>query len=124
MGNHPNVSGKVSHMSEQNRRHDLDALSERLQAARGTSAQNPAQTATTDGAGMAIGFRIVVEMIAALVTGFGAGYVLDQWLGTKPWMMIVFFFLGTGAAFMNLMRVARQLEQQKESAAAGSRTER
>lgn len=111
-------------MSEQNGRRDLDALSERLQVARGTSTQRPAQTAATDGAGMAIGFRIVVEMIAALVTGFGAGYVLDQWLGTRPWMMIVFFFLGTGAAFMNLMRVARQLEQKKGSAAADSRTER
>ena len=111
-------------MSERTGRQDLDALSERLQAARGTSAQRPAQTAATDGAGMAIGFRIVVEMIAALVTGFGAGYVLDQWLGTRPWMMIVFFFLGTGAAFVNLMRVARQLEQQKESAAADSGTER
>ncbi len=110
-------------MFEQNGRQDLDALSERLQVARGTSAQRPVQTATTDGAGMAIGFRIVVEMIAALVTGFGAGYVLDQWLGTKPWMMIVFFFLGTGAAFMNLMRVARQLEQKKESVSADSRKE-
>ncbi|MBB3065950.1 AtpZ/AtpI family protein [Limibacillus halophilus] len=61
--------------------------------------------------GMGVGFRIVVEMIVSLAVGVGIGIGLDQWWGSTPWMLIVFFILGSGAAFMNVIRVARDYDR-------------
>lgn len=55
--------------------------------------------------GIGLGFRIAVDMLAALVVGVGIGVLLDRWLGTTPWMLIVFFLLGSAAGIMNVFRV-------------------
>ncbi|MFD2204326.1 AtpZ/AtpI family protein [Kiloniella antarctica] len=94
----------------------LTDLDKRLRAARERHEQvnNPVSNNRAEAAsGMAVGFRISVEIVAALIMGFGIGYYLDIWLGTKPWLMIIFFFLGIGAAFVNILRVAKQLENKK-----------
>ncbi len=44
-------------------------------------------------------------MVAALIVGVGIGLLLDNWLDTGPWMMVVFFVLGAAAGFMNVYRV-------------------
>ncbi len=50
--------------------------------------------------------RIGVEMVAALGTGVGIGLILDSWLDTTPWFLVVFFFLGAGAGILNVYRAA------------------
>jgi ATP synthase protein I len=57
------------------------------------------------GAGLGFALRIGVELVAALVVGVGIGYGLDRWLGTAPWLMVTFFFLGSAAGFLNVYRV-------------------
>lgn len=54
--------------------------------------------------GMGLAFRIGIELVAALVVGVGIGWLLDVWLDTKPWLMVVFFFLGAGAGILNVYR--------------------
>lgn len=58
-----------------------------------------------------VGLRIAVELAAAVVVGAFIGIVLDSWLGTRPWMLIVFFILGTAAGFLNVYRTAKELDQ-------------
>ena len=48
-----------------------------------------------------IGFAFVL----AIVIGFGGGYLLDQWLGTKPWLSFLGFFLGLAAGILNVYRI-------------------
>lgn len=55
--------------------------------------------------GMGLAFRIGTELVAAIVFGAFLGYLLDQWLGTSPWMIILFFFLGFAAGMLNVYRV-------------------
>jgi ATP synthase protein I len=62
---------------------------------------------------MNAGFRIAVELLAALVVGVGLGLVLDRWLGTTPWLLILGFFLGSGAALKNVMRAAKELDAER-----------
>lgn len=103
-------------MPEPEDRSSLTDLDKRLRAARERQNQvtKPESSNRADAAsGMAVGFRISVEIVAALIMGFGIGYYLDHLLGTKPWLMIIFFFLGIGAAFANVVRVAKQLENKK-----------
>ena len=46
------------------------------------------------------------DLLAGVVIGVGLGLLLDYWLGTKPWLLIVFFFLGSGAGMLNVYRTA------------------
>jgi ATP synthase protein I len=43
------------------------------------------------------------------------GYVIDGWLGTRPWLMLVFMILGLGGGILNVMRVTKQMEQLEAS---------
>jgi ATP synthase protein I len=56
--------------------------------------------------GFGVAFRIGVELVAALIVGVGVGWLLDRWLGSTPWFLIVFFFLGAAAGILNVYRAA------------------
>ena len=70
--------------------------------------------------GAAVGFRIAVEILAAVAVGVAVGLLLDDWLGTKPWLLIVFCILGFGAALVNVMRTARELDRKRREAKQAS----
>lgn len=48
-----------------------------------------------------VGFAFVL----AIVIGFGGGYMLDNWLGTRPWFSFLGFFLGVAAGILNVYRI-------------------
>jgi ATP synthase protein I len=64
---------------------------------------------TTSGIGFAV--RLGVEIVSALVIGSLIGLLLDRWLGTTPWLMLLFFLLGAAAGFMNVYRTATGMNQ-------------
>jgi ATP synthase protein I len=51
-----------------------------------------------------IAARAGVELVAGVAVGAGAGYGLDLWLNSSPWMLIVCFILGAAAGMMNVYR--------------------
>ena len=53
---------------------------------------------------MGAGMRIAVELVAAVLVGAAIGIALDKWLGTQPWLLILFFVLGCGAGLRNVYR--------------------
>ena len=59
------------------------------------------------GQAMGRGMRIAAEMIGGVIAGGGIGWLLDRWLGTKPWLFIVFFLLGSAAGMLNIIRQAQ-----------------
>jgi ATP synthase protein I len=52
-----------------------------------------------------------MSFVLALVLGFGGGLMLDNWLGTKPWLMFIGFFLGLAAGVLNVYRVMREADR-------------
>ena len=62
--------------------------------------------------GAGFGFKISTEIIAALVVGVGIGLLVDKYLGTKPFGLIIFFIFGAIAGFLNVYRVMRRIEKQ------------
>ncbi len=88
-----------------------DEVGERLRQIRAAGGPaNGSSDADVSGArpalsGLGVAMRIGVEMVSALVVGVGIGYGLDHLLGTRPWMMLVFFFLGSAAGILNVWRV-------------------
>ena len=98
-------------MGEEDKPPSLDKLGERLRAARehrGTHRQRKSGLAGGPGGMTGLGWalRIGVEMVSALAVGVGIGLLLDWWLGTGPWFLVVFFLLGAGAAILNVYRAA------------------
>ena len=104
-------------MGESKDTSNLKRLEKRLKTARQRREEKTGRRGASSGfstSGMAIGVRIAVEIMAALAVGVGIGLLLDRWLGTQPWMLILFFILGAGAAFANVMRTARELDRRAE----------
>lgn len=46
-----------------------------------------------------------LSFVFALVIGFGGGYLLDNWLGSTPWLAFLGFFVGLAAGILNVYRV-------------------
>ena len=49
-----------------------------------------------------------LEMAISVVIGMAIGYYLDKWLGTSPWLTIVWIGLGFAAGVRSLYRAAVQ----------------
>jgi ATP synthase protein I len=62
------------------------------------------------GRGMAAGMRMASEMVGAVLVGAAIGYGLDLFLGTKPWLLLLFFVLGFAAGVLNVMRGYQRLQ--------------
>ncbi len=62
-----------------------------------------------------------MSFVLALVMGFGGGYWLDGWLGTRPWMSFLGFFLGLGAGVLNVYRVLKATSQTGPTTGTGGR---
>lgn len=84
----------------------------RLRAARGErqDEKGPEPRNAGIGAGMGMGVRVGVELVAGIAVGSLIGYGLDRWLGTRPWLMLVFFFLGAAASVLNIYRAVHGLD--------------
>jgi F0F1-type ATP synthase assembly protein I len=63
---------------------------------------------------------IGMSFVLALVLGFGGGLLLDNWLGTKPWLMFIGFFLGLAAGVLNVYRVMREADRLSRSSGASA----
>lgn len=69
------------------------------------------------GQSMGQAYRMVVEFAVGTAGGGFIGWLLDGWLGTTPWLMLVFLMLGFAAGMLNMIRVSRQV---KSSAPLGN----
>ena len=67
-----------------------------------------------------LAWRMVIELVAGLGIGFGIGYGLDSLLGTSPWLMILFIFLGFAAGVNVMIRSAREMQKDGMAKAADS----
>ncbi|HEY7649940.1 MAG TPA: AtpZ/AtpI family protein [Methylomirabilota bacterium] len=54
--------------------------------------------------------QVGLTLVVATVIGLGAGYYLDRWLGTKPWLTLVGLGFGIAAGFLNLFRAVKKLQ--------------
>lgn len=53
-------------------------------------------------------------MVASILIGMAMGYYLDQWLGTAPWMLLIFLGFGIVAGFRNIFILTkRELKRQR-----------
>ena len=94
-------------MNEREKKDPLREFGERLDKARAAS-QGPLGKAPdsppSTGNALAFGWRVGIELVGAIVVAEFIGWAIDKWLGTRPWGMVVFFFLGVAAGMLNVYR--------------------
>ena len=93
----------------------LEALSARLKKAKAEQEKGRAEDAHQGNKAMSYGLRMGVELVAAVLVGAGMGWLLDRWLGTSPWLLILFFLIGIAAGFRNVQRASEQMTQEEEN---------
>ena len=65
------------------------------------------------GSFMGSAFKLGTELVAAVGVGTIIGFILDSWFDTKPWLIIIFFFLGATAGMLNVIRTANRMQKEK-----------
>ena len=56
-------------------------------------------------------FQLSTELVSAVLVATIIGFILDNWFDTKPWLIIIFFFIGVVAGIMNVIRSAKKMQK-------------
>lgn len=64
-----------------------------------------------------------VEFFSAVLGGTALGWLLDRWLGTKPWCVIVGVAIGFTAGLVRLVRMSAQENARAKKTAMGKSKE-
>ena len=65
------------------------------------------------GSFMGNAFKLSTELVAAVAVGTLIGFILDGWFDTKPWLIIIFFFLGSAAGMLNVIKAAKRMQKKR-----------
>ena len=86
-------------------------LKTRLRIAKEDVNNNFSKDQSKKGGFLGSAFKLGTELVAAVAVGTIIGFILDNWFGTKPWLIIIFFFLGSIAGMLNVIRAARKMQK-------------
>ena len=56
-------------------------------------------------------FKLSTELVAAVAVGTIIGFIFDKTFGTKPWFILIFFFVGVVAVITNVIRSAKNMQK-------------
>ena len=56
-------------------------------------------------------FKLSTELVAAVAVGTIIGFILDKTFGTKPWLIIIFFFIGVITGIINVIKSAKNMQK-------------
>ncbi len=101
-------------MSEDPRPDPLARLGEKIDSAqRERLRQQGSRRSKPPLSGVGLGMRMATELAAALIVGLALGWGVDRVFGTRPWGLIIFFFLGAAAGMVNVFRAAMGVGYQR-----------
>ena len=56
-------------------------------------------------------FKMSTELVSAVVVGTIIGFILDKTFGTKPWEILIFFFVGVVTGIVNVFKSAKKMQK-------------
>ncbi len=56
-------------------------------------------------------FKMSTELVAHVGVGTIIGFILDKTFGTKPWLILIFFFVGVIAGILNVIKSAKKMQK-------------
>ena len=92
---------------------DPDDFKTRLKIAKSKIKKQAQLDSEKRGSFMGSAFKLGTELVSAVAVGTIIGFILDSWFDTKPWLIIIFFFLGTAAGILNVIRTANRMQKEE-----------
>ena len=86
----------------------IDALDQRLKAAREREEERSKPQVQGADANYRMGNRVLADLLGGIGGGALIGWVIDRFAGTAPWGLLVMMFLGIIVAFRNIFRMAKR----------------
>ena len=92
---------------------DLEDFKTRLKIAKSKIEKQINSDTEKKGTFMGSAFKLGTELVAAVAVGTIIGFILDSWFDTKPWLIIIFFFIGTAAGILNVIKTANRMQKEE-----------
>ena len=88
-----------------------DQFKTRLKIAKKKAKSRKSAKNSESSSNMGTAFKMSTELVSAVVVGTIIGFILDNWFGTKPWLILIFFFVGVIAGIMNVIKSAKRMQK-------------
>ena len=83
----------------------------RLQIAKDKLLKKDLRQNNSNSTSIGAAFKLSTELVSAVAVGAIIGFILDNTFGTKPWLIIIFFFIGVVAGIINVIRSAKNMQK-------------
>ena len=88
-----------------------DKFKTRLKIAKNRAKLHKVSKNEQTGSSMGTAFKMSTELVSAVAVGTIIGFILDNWFGTKPWLILIFFFVGVAAGILNVVKTAKKMQK-------------
>ena len=88
-----------------------DQFKTRLKIAKNKAKSKKSSKSEGSSSGMGAAFKLSTELVSAVAVGTIIGFILDNWFGTKPWLTLIFFFVGVIAGITNVVKSAKRMQR-------------
>ena len=88
-----------------------DQFKTRLQIAKKKLSKKDLKDNNENSSSIGAAFKLSTELVSAVAVGSIIGFILDKTFGTKPWLIIIFFFIGVVAGIINVIRSAKKMQK-------------
>ena len=90
-----------------------DQFKTRLEIAKNKILKKTNISRQSSSSNLGVAFKMSTEMVAAVVVGTIIGFILDNWFGTNPWLILIFFFVGVVTGILNVVRSAKNMQSKE-----------
>ena len=88
-----------------------DQFKTRLKIAKNKIKAKKSSKNAESSSGIGVAFKMSTELVSAVAVGTIIGFILDNWFGTKPWLILLFFFLGVATGILNVIKSAKKINK-------------
>ena len=87
-----------------------DSFKTRLEIAKNKIRKNKNNPKNQKNSNFGEAFKMSTELVASVAVGTIIGFILDNWFGTKPILIIIFFLFGAAAGIINVFKAAKRMQ--------------
>ena len=73
--------------------------------------KNLNKSSSSQSSSIGTAFKMSTELVSAVAVGTIIGFILDNTFGTKPWFILIFFFVGVVAGIANVIKSAKKMQK-------------
>ena len=88
-----------------------DQFKTRLEIAKKKASKRNIKSKNLNPSPIGTAFKLSTELVSAVAVGTIIGFILDKTFGTKPWLILIFFFVGVIAGITNVIRSAKNMQK-------------